>query len=156
MSAITQLLYLFDEVFEGKDWESLLQNLGSVTPADWAWVPPGGRRCIRDIVQHVGGCKFMYHDQAFGDARLTWDDPLVEGREAIASIPTAVEWLRAGQARLRESIAALEESDLLTLRPHHSGKLKETRWIISMMIQHDVYHAGEINFIRALHQQNDG
>jgi hypothetical protein len=31
------------------------------------------------------------------------------------------------------------------------GELKETRWII----QHDLYHAGEINHIRALHQQND-
>jgi hypothetical protein len=34
-------------------------------------------------------------------------------------------------------------------------ELKETRWIITMIIQHDLYHAGEINHIRALHQHND-
>jgi hypothetical protein len=66
-----------------------------------------------------------------------------------------VEWLRAGHERLHQSIASLEDGDLLRLRPHHSGKLKETRWIITTLMQHDIYHAGEINFIRGLHQQND-
>jgi hypothetical protein len=28
----------------------------------------------------------------------------------------------------------------------------ETRWIIMIMMQHDLYHAGVINHIRALHQ----
>ena len=31
-TAVSELLYLFDEAFEGKDWASLLTNLGSVTP----------------------------------------------------------------------------------------------------------------------------
>ncbi len=142
-SLVSQLLYLFDEAFQGADWHSLLSNLASVTPADWLWVAPGGRRSIHDIVQHVG------------DARLTWDDPLVLGGDALDTIPAAIEWLREGHERLRQSIAALDDAELQRLRWHHSGKYKETRWIISVMIQHDLYHAGEINYIRALHQQND-
>jgi len=63
--------------------------------------------------------------------------------------------VRQGHARLVESIAALDDSQLQELRPHHSGKIKETCWIISMMFQHVLYHAGEINYIRALRQQND-
>jgi hypothetical protein len=152
---ISQLLYLFDEAFQGPDWHSLLSNLASVTPADWLWVAPGGRRSICDIVHHVGSCKIMYQNQAFGDARLTWDDPLLRGREALDTIPSAVEWLRESHERLRQSIAALDDAELSRPRGHHSGKLKETRWIILVMIQHDLYHAGEINYIRALHQQND-
>ena len=35
------------------------------------------------------------------------------------------------------------------------GEMKETRWIITVMIQHDLYHAGEINHIRSLRQQSD-
>jgi len=35
-------------------------------------------------------------------------------------------------------------------------EMKETRWIIAVMIEHDLYHAGEINHIRALRQRNDG
>src|SRR5439155_10366860 len=84
--AISQLLYLLDAAFEGTDWHSLLSNLHALTPDDWAWVPPGGRRSIRDIVQHVGSCKFMYHDYAFGDAQLTWDHPLIAGDDAVATV----------------------------------------------------------------------
>jgi hypothetical protein len=153
--AVSQLLYLLDGAFQGPDWHSLLSNLTSVTSEDWTWVPPDGRRSIRDIVQHVGSCKFMYHDHAFGDATLTWSDPLVDGADVLSSVSTAIEWLREGQERLRQSIAVLDDAELLRPRKTNWGEMKETRWIIAVMIQHDLYHAGEINHIRCLHQQND-
>ncbi len=152
---VAHYLNLLDDAFEGPEWSSLLSNLESVTPADWLWVPVGGRRSIRDIVAHVGGCKFEHHSHAFGDGTFTWDALLPTSSEALTTIPAAIAWLREGHARLRQSIAALDDAELLRPRPHHSGKLKETRRIIWTMIRHDLYHAGEINHIRALHQQND-
>ncbi len=153
--AVSQLLYLLDGAFQGPEWHSLLGNLRSLTPEDWTWVPPGGHRSIRDIVQHVGGCKFMYHDHAFGDATLTWDDPLVVGGDALSSVSAAIEWLRDGQERLRSGVAVLDDAEMLRPRMTNWGELKETRWIIAVMIQHDLYHAGEINHLRSLRQQND-
>lgn len=152
---VSELVDLLDEAFQGTRWHSLLSNRESVTPADWLWVAPGGRRSIRDIVAHVGGRKFMYHNQAFGDGRYTWDDPPVAGGDALATVSSSVAWLREGHQRLRLSIAALGDDELPRLRPHHSGTPRETRWIIATMIQHNLYHAGEINYIRALRQQND-
>ena len=35
------------------------------------------------------------------------------------------------------------------------GEIKDLHWIIAVMIEHDLYHAGEINHIRALRQGND-
>ena len=32
----------------------------------------------------------------------------------------------------------------------------ETRWLISTIAQHDVYHAGEVNHIRSILASNDG
>src|SRR5215472_1379608 len=153
--AVSQLVYLLDEAFQGTDWHSLLGNLHSVTPEDWLWVPPGGQRSIRDIAGHVGSCKLMYQNHAFGDALLTWDDPQVSGRDALSTIEQATSWLREGQERLRASITALDDAELLRPRMTNWGELKETRWIIAVMIQHDLYHAGEINHLRALHQHND-
>ena len=153
--AVSQLLYLLDEAFEGNEWHSLLGNLHSLTPEDWLWLPPGGQRSIRDIIQHVGGCKFMYHNHAFGDAQLSWDDPLVDGLGALSTISSAIGWLREGQQRLRQSIAVLDDTELLRPRMTNWGVPKETRWIIAVMIQHDLYHAGEINHIRSLHHQDD-
>ena len=49
----------------------------------------------------------------------------------------------------------LDDAELLRHRMTNWGELKETCWIIAVMIQHDLYHAGEISHLRALHQQND-
>ncbi len=35
------------------------------------------------------------------------------------------------------------------------GEPAETRWIISEIIEHDLYHAGEINHLRAVLQGDD-
>jgi uncharacterized damage-inducible protein DinB len=152
---VTQLLHLLDEAFQGSHWHSLLGNLRSLDAEDWAWVPPGGDRSIQDIVRHVGGSKYMYHNHAFDDAMLTWGDSLVDGDEALSSVTTAIAWLREGHARLRQSIAVLNDAELLRERATNWGELKETRWIVATMIQHDLYHAGEINHIRSLKQGND-
>ena len=64
--------------------------------------------------------------------------------------------MREGQRRLRDDIAALaDDADLLQHRRANWGETYETRWLISVMIEHDLYHAGEINHIRALRQRND-
>ncbi len=118
---------------------------------------------------HVGASKFTYDNFAFGDASLTWDhpagglactmedlqsrDPVPGGEPPMADV---LAWVREGHARLREHVASLDDSDLLTPRRRPEGGTRETRWIIGVLIGHDLYHAGEINHIRALRQRNDG
>lgn len=155
MTGVQQLLYLLDEAFEGNESHSLLTNLRSVSFEEWTWLPAGGARTIRDIVQHVGGCKLMYENHAFGDASLTWEHPLVDGKGVLDSVESAAQWLREGQARLRESVAALDDGELLRPRMTNWGEPAETRWIIAVMVQHDVYHAGEINHIRSIYRHED-
>jgi hypothetical protein len=144
-----------DQAFEGSRWHSLLGNLRSVKAEDWLWVPPDGRRSIRDIVQHVAGCKTMYRNTGFGDATLTWDDPSVNGLDMLSTISDAIEWLQEVQSLLRQSVAGLDDADLMRPRKAYWSGTQETRWQISVMIEHDLYHAGEINHIRCLHQGDD-
>ena len=151
--AVQQLLYLMDEAFEGSRWHSLTSNLRTVRQEDWSWAPTDGRRSIANLVAHVAGCKYMYDNHAFGDASMTWNDPLSEPGER--TLPETMEWLREGQLRLRQSVAALDDDELGKQRRANWGEMKETGWIISVMIQHDLYHAGEINHIRALRHGND-
>jgi predicted SprT family Zn-dependent metalloprotease len=67
-----------------------------------------------------------------------------------------VAWLRDGHQRLRSHIAALEDdAELLALRNDPWGTEHEARWLITQVIQHDLYHAGELNHIRALRHRND-
>jgi hypothetical protein len=152
---VSQLVSLLDDAFEAPRWHSLLANLSSVTPDDWLWVPPRGERSIRDIVRHVGSGKFMFHNHAFGDGQLTWGDPGVAGHDRVVTIEEAILWLREGHALLHQSISALTDADLLLPRKTHWGEEKEARWIIAVVIEHDLYHTGEINHVRALSQQRD-
>ena len=107
-AAVEELVYLMDEAFEGSDQEDLVGNLDSVT-SEWAAVPPGGVRSVRQIVGHIGACKYMYDNYAFGDGRMTWDDPAgdvgvsmedLQSRRLEPEPPmdAVIKWLREGPA----------------------------------------------------------
>jgi hypothetical protein len=73
-----------------------------------------------------------------------------------ASLAELMDWLREGHRRLRDSIVALPgDGELLRERRTNWGDMAETRWLIKTTIEHDLYHAGEINHMRALRQEND-
>jgi hypothetical protein len=152
--AIEQLLLLMDEAFRDHPFHALLNNLKSLREDDWDWLAPDGVRTVRHIVEHVGGYKYLYDNQAFGDRSLTWDRLFL----ARGSAPDAVTaWLRDGHEKLRSSVASLADDEELTKgRMAPWGSEANTRWIVTNMVQHDIYHAGEINYIRGLHQKNDG
>ena len=154
-SGIEQMLYLLDQAFTEHEEHALLVNLATVRSEDWAWRTPGGERTIAEIAEHVGECKFMYANHAFGDGAMSWDEfdsryrPLQEKDEMVA-------WLSDGQRVFRGYVAELEDdSELLTRRRAPWDAEYETRWLIGAIIEHDLYHAGEINHIRALSQGND-
>ena len=159
-AALDQYLYLLDEAFAGDDWHSLMCNLKDLQPEDWLWLPPGGARPIAEMLAHLAACKNMYGNHAFADASLTWGSPLAA--EKVLKEPTAegieqlVRFLKDAQAGFRAQVDALaDDAELMTPRRTNWGDMAETRWIIKSMIEHDLYHAGEINRMRALRQKND-
>jgi DinB superfamily len=156
-AAIEQYLYLMDEAFDVPGSHPLLSNLRSVGDGEWQVIPEAGGRSIFDIIQHVGECKYVYDNHAFGDASMMWGQlgtiPAIEPEAKSAEI---IAWLEAGHARLRGHVAELaDDSELLRLRSANWGKKYETRWLINAMIQHDLYHGGEVNHLRALLQHTD-
>jgi hypothetical protein len=162
MRTIDEIRYLMDEAFSGvgiedtNESQSLLANLATVGDPEWSVVPPGGRRTIASVAVHVGSCKVMYDDYAFGSASLSWNDPSVEPwtGEAAPRLET-LDWLVGTHSRLMEHVAALHD-DLGTRRPTNWGEMRETRWLLSTLLGHDAYHAGEINHLRALLSGDDG
>jgi uncharacterized damage-inducible protein DinB len=163
MRAIDELVYLLDEAFRGKGIEetnesqSLLANLTTVDEASWRAAPPGGTRTIESIVLHVGSCKIMYDEYAFGGARLRWDDPdLLPWQKDEAPRADAIAWLTEAHENLVAHVDVLNDDDLSRPRLANWGEQRETRWLISTLLEHDTYHAGEINHIRALLLSDDG
>ncbi len=154
-SGIDQLLYVLGLAFGGRE-HGLLTNLQSVPDEAWTWVPSGGARSVFDIVRHVGECKFVYDNQCFGDGSMAWDRPgSVPAIEAGTPRQAVVDWLRRGHEALRGHIGALSDDGVLTGVRTFFNRPQDVRWFINEMVQHDLYHAGEINHIRSLYEQRD-
>ncbi len=155
---IGALLELMDEAFRGpgieesNEGQSLLGNLASVPADAWTALPAGAVRSIASIAIHVGACKIMYDDYAFGHGTLQFATPEVEPFAEEAVEPDAViAWLEGAHQCLAAHVAALtDDAELDRPRPTNWGELRPTRWIIAAMITRDAYHAGEINHLRSL------
>ena len=155
---ILAILDLLDEAFRGggieetDESQALLANLATVPDAYWTALPAGLSRSIESIVLHVGACKVMYDDYAFGAGTLRFGTPEVEPwtAEGPASMDEVRAWLRGAQGRLRSHVAGLaDDAQLDVQRLTNWGEHRPTRWIVAAMITHDAYHAGEINHLRS-------
>jgi DinB superfamily len=155
---IETILDLMDEAFRGRgiderdESQALLTNLASVPETAWRTLPAGASRTIQSIAIHVGACKIMYDDYAFGSAALRFATPEVEPWGDDPAPPAEViAWLIDAQGRLLTHVGSLDaDAELDRPRMTNWGELRPTRWILAAMITHDAYHAGEINHLRSM------
>jgi uncharacterized damage-inducible protein DinB len=157
-TAIDTLAWLIEEAFDGDPSHSLLANLQDLRGEDWTATPGGSGRSIADILEHVGWSKWMYEDYAFGSASMQGDQPPLVPEGGARSRPQEelLAWLTEGHRRWLASVRALrDDSELNKDRLTNWGDRLPTRVIIRIMIAHDLYHAGEINHLRALLQSTD-
>ena len=160
---IETMLGLLDEAFRGggveesDESQALLTNLATVPDAAWRALPAGAARSIESIALHVGSCKIMYDDYAFGTGSLEWGTPEVEPWvEGGAPRDEVAAWLELAHDRLVAHVAGLaNDTELDVPRLTNWGELRPTRWIIAAMITHDAYHAGEINHLRSMLGDDD-
>jgi uncharacterized damage-inducible protein DinB len=149
-TAIDTLVWLIDDAFVGDPAHSLMANLRDLPDEDWTALPPGGGRSVADILEHVAWSKWMYEDYAFGSASLRGDQPPLVPAQGARSRPRdqLLAWL--------DSVRALpDDAELNRERLTNWGERLPTRVIIRIMIAHDLYHAGEINHLRALLRGTD-
>jgi uncharacterized damage-inducible protein DinB len=154
---VAQLVYLLDRAFADSD-HSLLDNVLSLKVEDWTTRPPGSKRSILAIFGHAVSTKYLYWNHAFGDGSVGWTDPVLNPMTpgSTFSAELMLEWARRVHEHFREAVSLLDDSDLSEMRYASIwDQRSETRWFISSVIEHDLYHAGEINHLRALIQQND-
>ncbi len=154
-SGIETLLGIMDEAFRGggeqSESQALLANLAGVTDDEWRALPPGAARSIESMAVHVGACKVMYADYAFGSGTLRFGTPEVEPwGDGRAPRDAVIAWLIEVHERLVAHVAALDDDEELD-RPRATnwGEQRPTRWILAVMVTHDAYHAGEINHLRS-------
>jgi hypothetical protein len=96
---------------------------------------------------HIATCKVMYHEYAFGARKLTFPD-----LEIPRNVPDAIAMIDEGQALLEKDLEGLKDPDLQEPTLTNWGEEWPTWRIFWTMINHDLWHGGEIGALRDLHR----
>lgn len=130
-------------------------------PLSWAVVPLkegeylNSNGSILTMVQHVAGCKRMYGSIAFRGAELRWSG-CADHYEAVgANWSRSVEDLRQAHEYWMGTWAHLQEEQLEQEVEHFSGQTWPVWRIITTVIHHDQYHAGQIEILKSSLQPSD-
>jgi len=160
--AIDLWLNRLDAAYRNDPFHALRKNIESVRPAEWDVSPAewsidefGAQPelSICDLVWHVAGAKYMYADRVFGAATLEWSEIRPPSRE----MPALLAWMDEGHRALADGLAALSNDTELAIERPAPWRLAMRRdQLLGIIINHDVYHSGEINRQRALLRGADG
>ena len=149
--AVETLLYLFRRAFDEGE-HGLARNLAAVTEDQWDAIVPGQPfgRSIGWIAWHAVAGKHLYWDHAFGERRLTGDYTEQGVLSPRRTKDDVIAYGREWQQRWLEKIEQLTDADLQAPTKAHWGATLSMRRVISAVLEHDIYHAGEINHLRAV------
>ena len=147
----SDLVCLVDEGFNRKSWHgtNLRGSIRRVDARQAVWRPAAGRKCIAEIVVHAAYWKYTVRRKLRGEKRGSF--PL-KGSNWFA-LPQPF-----GEAEWRACIGLLEEqhrelraavADQLGLRGK-GGLDEKTAHLTRGIAMHDIYHAGQIQTLRAL------
>ena len=160
--AIDMLVGQMNAAYRDDPFHALRKNLGSVRPDEWDVRPAGWsveefganpELSICHLALHVAGAKFMYADRAFGAASLEWADIKLPALDMEAVLA----WLDEGHRTFAEGLAALQDdAELSVERPAPWRAPLRRQQLIGIVINHDLYHSGEINRQRALIRGTEG
>lgn len=151
MSHRIQLLRTLQaRAFRESRWHSLLGALERVTDEQFSHVPefhkgfPWMDGSIRSIVYHVAGDTLVQCSAAFGDGSVTWDTLKIpkESREQM------IESLTRSHEVVARHLESESEATLDRKVKNNLGEEMTAEEMYIMLIEHDLYHAGQIRIMR--------
>ena len=153
MNTIDLLLTHLDEAYDRRSWHgaNLRGSIRHVTAADAAWRPARGRHNIQEIVVHCAYWKYAVRRRFTGEPRASFplrgSNWFRRGRVDEKAWREDVGHLDDAHRRLRLVVADL---DLRRLEQTPHGSSVSNRAILSGIIAHDLYHAGQIQLLKKL------
>ena len=96
---------------------------------------------------HVAECKVMYHEYAFGAAKLTFPDI-----DSAHSAAAAIAQLDVGHALLARDLEDLDDAGLEREVLTNWGEMWPAKEIFWTMVNHDRHHGAEIGVLRDLYR----
>ena len=142
----------FQSVYVGPNWigDSVLSILDDL-PAQIAFQkPPGKRHSIAEILKHMMLWKYLLVNRLSGDNIYDVDqeqsfDTSIYGEatpEAFKKLLSDVDDCQ------RELISLLEKAKPEVLYIHIAGRNYNMEYLVNGILQHDIYHLGQLAFLK--------
>jgi len=152
MTEIDLLLAQIDQAYNRRSWHgtNLRGSIRGMTARDAAWRPRAGRHSVQEIVVHAAYWKYTVRRRLAGDRRGSFQ---LAGSNWFPR-PQADEDLWRQDLRLlddshrlmRATIAAMDPRRL----PRTVGGSTTALELVTGIIAHDLYHAGQIQLLKRL------
>jgi len=143
------VIALLDEAYEKKTWHgpNLKQSIKGVTAKQAAWRPGAGRHNIWEVTLHAAYWKYAVRRRIEGGKRGSF---VLKGSNFFAR-PEAgklneAAW-SADRKLLEQTHRALREAVAKVLRTPRGARVVHQIYGVAF---HDIYHAGQIRFLRRL------
>lgn len=148
-----ELLAAFDEAFNRRAWHgaTLLQSIRGVNKNVASWRPAANRHNIWEVVVHAAFWKHVVRERLTGKKDPTFP---YAGRDWFVCpsddrmFKADVALIKSEHQKLRKVIAGISRAGLekpLRGRRHHTAS-----FTIRGITAHDLYHAGQIQLLKAL------
>jgi hypothetical protein len=148
---IDQLLAQLDQAYNRRSWHgtNLKGSIRGLTAAEAAWRPRRDRHNIHEIVVHAAYWKYAVRRRLTGERRGSF--PLEGSNWFRRERPDEAAW--RGDVRLLDECHRLLRGAVAQLDPGSLGRpdaAQGPHWLISGIIAHDLYHAGQIQLLKKL------
>ena len=150
---VAQLLSILDQAYNRKSWHgtNLRGSVRGLTPLQAGWRPSPGRHNIHELVAHAAYWKYAVANRLArgrrGSFALKGSNWFERKATATGDWPGDVALMDRMHRELRDVVAGIDEGELERALP----KSATTPFaLISGAAAHDLYHAGQIQLIKAL------
>jgi uncharacterized damage-inducible protein DinB len=150
---LQQLLANLDQAYDKRSWHgtNLRGSIRGLPAQKAAWRPARGRHNIWELVVHAAYWKYVVRRRLAGEARgsfplkgSNWFERPTERTERAWRADVLL--LEQTHRALRDAVAKLTPAQLR----QKIGDGKNAAWLISGAAAHDLYHAGQIQLLKAL------
>ena len=150
---IKRLTNLLEQTFNGNPWfgDSIMDKLRSIDFELANQVPPNGSKSAAMLVQHIINWRVFAIEKLSGNDQFNiemnsqedWPDVSIHSNE---DWETLLIELKNTQKELLNLLGSLSDKDL---NRQVSGREYDMQYLIEGIIQHDIYHLGQIGVINA-------
>lgn len=149
------LLDALKRAWRDSRWHAFKRAIKGLTDEETRWHPPAYKGfawssgSIMDILFHVGGDCLIQIDYAFRNGQLTWEELQQRFNDAGGNLDAALKLLEEGYRTVHDALSSLTDADLDRECTAYSGTMR-LRDLFLMLIEHFIYHAGQIVYIRCM------